>query len=531
MLKRNKLQFLTLSTLLLSTSAYSMRFSATINKLKLPVLMSTEQPPQIKYLAPGNINVTAKRMCGDGDVSQFSSSNPKFDFVPSEEAKLDVIVGYWIVEEGSLDINPNNSNWYPIAYKPVDIASSDSNLNQNGGRFLPFNHAPIGANVNGLTIIRSELVNLYKIAKESFQSSKNYRVYASALACVTPDESSEMVPEGTGSYAPSPVETINSLSSITNAAESALSGSVINVIINNNKKIKIDPKTATVATSDPANPKPYSFSFGNQGIDLESSNLYTLFKSIMNTEYPEAAKDVDEYKTALANIKSSISGYTNDKIKFCNDVGAVSNKTAKTYTYEPFPMNLTCKNLYSDSALDIAYKALFQPAEKPSVEEFLVVKKNLAKRFLVAAGYEVSQKHLADKPVIRTGCFKKAGQNLIGRIVASYPFKFQFDSVNKRYALKTNPNNHLHPEYLFAISDYYRYFANDVLAIWGQVQQAQGTTNISDIQSQNSIALPLSNRDELEAKPVDNTSFGGVPLNINFKVRSVGGNCNGTIYC
>jgi hypothetical protein len=521
-----KLRYLTLSAILLSGSAYSMRFSATINRLKLPLVISTEQPPQIKYVPPGNLNVTAHRMCGDGDVAHFASVHPEFDFVPSDQAQLDVMIGYWVVEDGAIDISPSATNWYPMAYKKINIASSQANMDQNGGRFLPFTHAPIGAGVNGMLVARSELVNLYNVAKESFNVTKNYRVFAAALACVDPNESGEIVAEGSGTYTPSPVDTIGSLSGISAAAESVMSSSApLNQILNTNKKIKIDGKTAT-------SPQPYAYSFGNQGADLPLK-LYSLFEAIMNTSYPATAANVDEYKAALdgSNYKTTVSAHTGDKINFCNDVGADSSKTAKHYDFEPFPLNMTCKYLYNGSDLQNAYTALFAPIEKPSLVEFENAQRNLAKRFLVAAGYEAAQKHLhKNAKVIRTGCFKKTGngQNLIGRVVASYPFKFVVE--NGRFTLKANQHNHIHPENLFAISDFNNYFSHEILAIWGQVTPSQGSSDPNQLKN-NGIYLPLSNPAQLDMYPVDNTSFSNVPLNINFKVRSVGGSCSGTIFC
>lgn len=516
-----------------------MKFSSTINQLKLPLLMSVEQPPQIKYTPPGNLNVTARRFCGDGDVANFASRYPNFQFVPSNQPKLDVIVGYWIVENGSSDILPNRNNWFPIVYKKVDIAANNTSTTSEGGRFLPFNHSTVGPNVNGLDLIRNELVNVYNTATKSYLSQKDYNLYAAVLSCVDPDYGEEMTIEGQAPYKPSPIEIINSLGQFESVVSDSLNGLLDEEKISKMKKLLIESNPAALQNSQ--NPKPYKYSFGEEGLNLENTELFKIFKDIMRIQYPQGQnaqeQDLESFKASLSNeqVKSRVSGFTGDKINFCNSLGATTSGAQKSFDkLEPFILNLTCKNLYLDTALGDAYRNLFNPSEKPNPNTFDNLKKNLAKRFLVAAGYQVAQEHFNNNIFItRTGCFNRPGQNSIGRIVASYPLKFEFSSTPSggKYILKTNSYNHLHPESLFAISDFSRYFQNNFLAIFGQVQPSQGTTDLNVIRNSNSIALPLSNQPLLESKPVNNQSFDGVPLNINFKVRSVGGNCNGTIYC
>lgn len=534
-----KFNYLSLSVLLVSSPAWSMKFSAPLNQLKLPVMLSTEQPPAIKYTPAGEIAVSALRMCGDGDVEHFASANTTFDFMPHDVHDLDVVLGYWVVEEGSTGnaLVPTQNNWFPVAYKKVPIAEKTGDLAYEG-RFLPITHAKIGASANVMKLMKFDLMNLHTLAKNSFESNKNYRIYAGAFACNQPDGADDLVSESSSDYKykASPVESLRSLEvGLPAAVDSMFGGSMIIMDLLDNKKLKIDLKSSVASRNVPsATPSPYEYDFAkHSGLDIEDKapQLYDIYEKIMKTHYPVAATDVDSYKTAIAgaNWHSAVSGYTaSDKIAYCNSVGAASNKDAKVYpNLEAFSLNLTCKNLYNGGALDTAFREIAQPSSKPTPSEFINLKKALAKRYFLAASFVTAQKKMDDTAVnVRSGCFKKPGQaNLIGRLIAAYPFNFVVE--DEKYVIKANTNNHLHPESLFALSDFTRYFASDATAIWGQVVPGQADAQVNELQSK-SILLKLNDKTDLMKNRVEDSSFNN-PININFKVRSVGGSC--TIYC
>lgn len=523
-----KIHYLSVYALLLSTSAWTMSFKSNIQPLKLPLILSTEQPPSIKYTAPGKVNVTALRMCGDGDVAHFQNEHPDFDFVAHDLKKLDVVMGYWIVEENSSDILPSSSNFYPVVYQKINIAEKAAERVPEG-KFFPITQDPISATSNGLDIMKSEMINLYGAAKQAYKADKTYRVMAGTFACVDPDESTELTENGSGTFTPSPVQTMHSLAQIPDEVNSAFNTMNLEKIVDDNKKIAIEAKAPNQRKlyQNGTNPEPYKYTLGSNGVSL-NAQLLDIGEKILQTALPEG--DLAAYKAALEDVsyKSSLNGMTGNELSFCNSVGATSDKDNKRFNFELFPMNLSCKHLYGEgNALTNAYNALFNPGSKPDEGQFKNLKKALAKRFYIAAALEAAQKDHSDNgKVVHAGCFKKTNQKLIGRLVGSYPLKFVVD--NGKYALKPNANNHIHPESLFAISDYTRYFAHDVLAIWGQVTPGQGSSDSSQLKNDYGIKLPLNNPTELLSKPVDTSSFGS-PININFKVRSVGGSC--TIYC
>lgn len=538
MLSKIVSRYFPISLIFITLPTHAMKFSSTINQMKLPLLMSVEQPPQIKYVPPGQISLSARRFCGDGDVAHFASENPSFEFVPSDAPKLDVIVGYWIVESNNLNpLIPDQNNWYPIAYNKIDITGSNQATTQTV-TLNRFNHLPNTA--NGLTVIKNELKNVYSVARDSYLSSKSYNLYASVISCVGPDHSEEM--DQTKPYKASPIEIINSLSNIESGLGNYLEDYLKSIDEKKNETSKLTKIKIIPINPQPDNfPKPYEYRFGDEGIEINGNGkLLEHFQNIMSISYPvdsdgKPLTDIIEFKKQLSNnsVKADIAGFDRpDKLSYCNRVGAMTNANVKTYTnLEPFIMNLTCKNLIKDLDLSYAFRDLFYPNEIPNKNLFDANKKNLARRFLVAAGYQSVQSHFnSSLNITRTGCLKKPNQSSsIHRIVASYPLKFKLE--NHQYALKAHPSNHLHPESLFAIRDFGNYFNHDFLGIWGQVQPNQGPTDITLIKDENSILLPLNDKSLFDTHKLDDASFNGVPININFKVRSVGGSCNGTIYC
>lgn len=534
-----KFNYLSLSVLLVSSPAWSMKFSAPLNQLKLPVMLSTEQPPAIKYTPAGEISVSALRMCGDGDVERFSNDHTSFDFMPHEVHEMDVVVGYWVVEEGSSGnaLVPTQSNWFPVAYKKVPIAEKPAELVYEG-RFLPTTHAKIATSANVMNLMKFDLMNLHTLAKSSFESKKNYRIYAGAFGCMDADGQDQIISETSSDYKykASPVESLRSLESgLPAAVDSMFGGSMILADLLNNKKLKIDLKSNVAGRMVPsAAPTPYDYEFGNHGIDLkdEAPKLYGIYKKIMETDYPTPVPtDAAAYKAAMAGSDwyLEVSGYSaGDKINYCNSVGATSNKDAKVYqNLEAFSLNLACKNLYNVGGLDTAFKELAQPSTVPSPADFINLKKALAKRYFLAASFEAAQKDMDSKAeTSRVGCFKKPGQDkLIGRLLSAYPFHFEV--VGEKYVIKSHITNHLHPETLFAIRDFSRYFESDEIAIWGQVVPGQLEAQVHDLQNK-SILLKLDNKTDLMKNKVEDSTFNN-PININFKVRSVGGSC--TFFC
>jgi hypothetical protein len=537
-----KFNYVYLSVILVSSPVWSMKFSAPINRLQLPVMISTEQPPEIKYTPPGEISMSALSTCGDGDVEHFADNNPTFEYIPPNGNDIDVVLGYWVVEEGASgnELVPNQNNWFPIAYKKLPIKGKNDLVYVDS--FLPITHADIGSSVKTMDLLKFDLMNLHSLAKSSFQSNKNYRIYAAALGCNNPDGADSLVPRSSPEYTykASPLESLRSLEDKLPTAVNDLfaSTSVLNDLLDNSK-LKIDLKSSAAGRNVPsASPNPYDYSFhsnnGSNNVDVEqkASQLFGIYKKIMLTEYPLAAADVDAYKTAIAasDWSSAVSGYSvGDQVTFCNSVGAISNKDAKVYqNLEAFSMNLACKNLFSLGDLDNAFKALTNPiATKPTLQEFNSLIKTLAKRFFLAASFQAAQVKMDETLTIaRSGCFKKPEQpHLIDRIIVAYPFLFNVEGG--KYVIKGHQYNTLHPEQLFALVDYVRYFANDTLAIWGQVVPGQNISGVNALQGK-SINLKLNNKQNLQDNRVEESSFSGNAITINFMIRSLGQTTDGT---
>lgn len=527
---------LSLLAVLVSSPAWTMSFSANVKHFQPPVTMAVEQPQAIKFTAAGAISVSATSYCGDGDVVSFAGSNPSFDFIPNSSTTMDAIAGYWIVEDGATGnaLLPTSSNWYPIAYKKVPLTGSGS----ANGHFFSISHNEVPTNKNVMKLISSDLINLYTAAKESFESKKKFKVFTAILSCVNPDGAANLITDGSGTYEPTPIELVHSLKEINKQVNDAFNPTSLTKIVENNKKVKIELKDAGSRNLGNENsPKPYDFSLGNQG-DPISGALYETYKNILGAPYPEKdeSPSPEEYTAKMVALgwHSAIkSGMTADKIAYCKAQGANSDKDTKTYSnLEPFPLNLSCKNLFNGADLIDSYNALFNPAAIPTEDEFKTAQKALAKRFLMAAVYQTAQAYFNTKNTVATksGCFQKSGQtHLINRIVASYPLNYGIVS-NGHYVISGNTPNHRHPESMFAISDKNKYFVNDTLAIWGQTEINQNTGEVK----KRAINLPLGDP-ELLLHPVDTGTFGVPAININFKARhkdegeEVAGVC--IVYC
>jgi hypothetical protein len=500
--------------------------------------MAVEQPPAIKFTTAGAIAVNATSYCGDGDVVSFAGSNPSFDFIPNSSTTMDAIAGYWIVEEGATGnaLLPTSTNWQPIAYKKIPLTGTGS----SDGHFFSISQNVVPTNKNVMKLISSDLINLYSAAKESFESKKKFKVFTAILSCVNPDGAENLITDGSGTYEATPIELVHSLKEINSEVNEAFDTTNLSTI-KNNKKVKIDFKAATDRNLGNENsPKPYDFSLGNQGEPI-SGPLYDTYENILDASFPtlDDTPSPEEYTTEMVALgwhNGLKTGMAGDKIDYCNAQGANSDKDAKKYPkFEPFPLNLSCKNLFTEgsntTALVDSYNALFNPAVVPSEDDFKTAKKALAKRFFMAAVYQTAQVYFNTKDTVaKSGCFQKPGQpHLINRIVASYPLNYAVGSAGN-YVISGNLANHLHPEWLFAISDKNNYFANDAKAIWGQTVGGQ---NIGDVRTR-SINLPL-NDPQLLTNPVTPATFGGAAININFKARhkdegeEVAGVC--IVYC
>lgn len=546
---------LILATLALSSLAASaMSFKAQIQPLKLPLMISTSQPPKVKFTPPGEIAIGLMRMCGDGDVANFEDENPQFNFVPQSVNEMHVMIGYWVVPTDATNFVPTPANFYPIGYRKNPIAEDENSI-QYQGKFLPMNKS-FSPGPNGLNLLATEILNLQKIAKESYGSDKDFRIFAGASTCINPSNASTLVDAPTGGfsdsdYKPSPVEILHTLTTTSNghlysvaetaAAELGDSNFNPNSFKNQFKKVKASKGgvsqsiyTGNTSYYAPVNNKPYSYEIGNgQGTEIKDS-IMNLVIEIANLQPPTltATSDADklvEYTNTMKaltiyNKISSIDSFSDCK----NDVNLNLNLdgVAGKYNWEPFPMNLSCKYLLNGNELANKVKALFEPTSLPDAGAFKNLQVDIAKRFFIGGVYEAAQAELQASVVIeRPNCFNTSGvQKVIHRLVGSYPFEFKRILSTKTYQINASPHNHVHPEPLFALVDYTRYFNEDVWGVWGQVLPAGQTVDPAAW----GMTFPIKTQDWNDHK-IEDSTFNGVPINIKFNIRSVGGTC--PMYC
>lgn len=510
------------SLLALATSGHTMSFNTPISKLNLPVMLSTEPPPPVKYFPPSTINVSAVRTCGDGDVVHFAENHQNFEYVPSDAPDFDVIMGYWIVEDNATNIMPTKENWYPVAYKKVQIATSEANRIYEG-HFHPINHASTPNSLNVMGLIKPELLHLYELSRESFERTKKYRVFSAAFGCANPNGAEDLV-QGKA-FAPSPVQILRSLEKL----KVEVDNFNLDNITSNDIKIKITIKSPQDSQlfNDSVLPSPFSYELSNSGVDLPQP-AYGMFKRILDATYPA---DGEDYLLTMKSrdFNSDLDNFIGaDKIAYCNAMGLSSDKLQKTYdNLEAFPMNLSCKNLFDGNGLQDKYNALFSTV-RPTPDNFKKAKKDLARLFLMGAAFTAVQNELNQTTSRSTaGCHPKNGQYFVERL-NSFPFKLSKPNGSAIYKFEASGSVQ-HPEFLFAINQYTRYYSHDVLGIWGQVTNVlQAPTSPAVYRDGQSMLLPNQPTPDRE---LTSESFSGSPININFKTKSVGGGCVGIPTC
>lgn len=544
-----KYKLLMTTLALASASAFGMNFKAEIQPLKLPLMLSTSQPPKVKFTPPGEISVGLQRMCGDGDVANFQSEHPEVDFVSQDVHDLHVIIGYWVVEEGANAV-PSPANFYPVGYRLSPIAEQAADVVYKGD-FLPMNKS-FSPGPNGLNIIATDIINLQKISEKSFSSNKNYRVFAGASTCVDPDQKSALATSGSPGFkfTPSPVEIGYVLSSegtagLLKAAESTVQSDLdvdknnkIDLFITKNSKIDYDIASSSETIYkgsgyEATNQKPIKWDYkgGMAEVDISGEKTFNVFEKVAKLDYPDikslppTATDADKLQKYKDDLKSAgVYGQLTNapSIGYCTSMNLSVDQNGPQYKWETFPMNLSCKYLIRDGQLASAYNSLFSPSSLPSEDDFNGLKKKLATRYFVAASFEATQKKMhadSNLKIERPNCYNVAGKPMISKLVGSYPF--QFLKTGDKYAINPKAYTHMHPEPLFALSDYSRYFASDAVGVWGQVLPANETPD----PIQWGMLFPLKDQSKWNENQIDSSTFNGTPINIYFRIRSIGGSC------
>jgi hypothetical protein len=589
--KKSKLIVPSLLIALGTQCALAMTFKAQIQPLKLPRTLLMSQPAQVPDTVAGDLSVGLMRMCGDGDVANFSKEHPSFDFVPQTTTKLDVITGYWITDAEDKNPVPTKENFYPVAYvKDLAIANTSAAV-KFADTTLPINHA-LSTPINGLKVLSIDMINVYRNATRAFGANKSYRLYAGTFTCMNVDDGAALVSKENSDYKfnPSPVEITHVFTHPLGLKAKAETEAVNSGSDKMRMSVSTQPSTDSLYTMEPDEVGvrfPYQFKFESSGdISLSGTESFELYKKVMAYSLPKiedapssSTADPKEPASAADKIKyynEKINGMKNAfgvvpgtsdsaKISYCKGLGLDVSTEKSTYKWEAFPMNASCKFLHNDSDLSEAYTDMFREVSSltviPDEAKFSSYKRNLAKRFYAANAIEVAQKNLNNSSALKlshANCFNSGSNPIIGRVVGSYPLHFTPDSSGARFTILPNANNHVHPEPLFALSDWKQYSASDVHGIWGQVIQStptyapvvdgdstldgpgsyvppSGGIKGKTMEEQEaefdprdwSILLPLNDKVQILDRKIDGKTFQVPGINILFKIRSVGGSCPG----
>lgn len=626
-------------------SAWGLSFKATMQPLKLPLTLALSLPAEQPETTPGEMTVGLQRMCGDGDVAHLAKENPTLEFVPQSTSSIDVIAGYWIVEgdhSPSVDYVPTPTNFMPVAYiKGAPIGNNPASL-AISTEFLPINHS-LTAGRNGLDILASEIVGVYKNGKRSYASNKSFRLLSGVFTCLNVDDASALVRLGSANYdyQPTPTEISNQVAhesglsltiydTIKNLSESDYTSGnfpkvmahIIGSTTGSNLKFPVDTTSAysplkIFLDKDNSSLKSQSGASGlssSEIYSLEGTSSYAKFTQIMNLPWPDlstapiadtrpdpvttpapvlaawdASHPTDTDKINFLNTKInqwksaldiSVTTPTSARLTYCGDVGLNTNQNIPLYKWEAFPMNVSCRKLYNEpagtspdsmelvSAFNQLTKSISIASDISNLQtNFYKYKRTLATRFFIANALEVFQRKATLDTALKishANCFNTGGKPLISRLVGSYPLRFEVPATSTAYGLKPNPANHIHPEPLFALDDWFEYKDSDVMGLWGQVISrapvyppgsftgdfyGYSGIDLSGVMygdpvlesypipepapaepikpEEWGIALPVNDKSLLDATEVNGNTFKGPAVNILFKIRSVGGNCPG----
>lgn len=543
------------------SSAWALNFKTSIQQINLPSTSVKKVPKSDPPAAPGVLKLAGKMVCGDGDVSHYSSEHPQVDFVrgPAGSATVHAqdldpnsnwmqftvsgtthvptVVGYWITEDGaSNEPLPTNANWFPVA--KMDLPATTSGDVQISGAY-PINQA-MGGGVNSLELLRNEIDAVRTIGVNSYAHTKGYRIHAGIFSCLEPIDANPpgVTVGGSSDYLPTSAEIGASL--VKADSSSVLQdfdtidwndNSKVLTFVNEFQKVALHKeKTASFAQSGGTSGRPVTYKLSKTGDASLSAKVISVAQSIANLTYPTIAADdanpLTTYKNAVkplvdAIIPSSILGSGN-RLSGCNALLELqTSSTSPQYRWEHFAMNLSCRALLGwngQNDLQNAYEAITGPTALPDATDFQGLKKALLRVVYFAGAVEATQKYIqtaSDYTAPRPSCFPNSGP-YVNKLIASYPLRFNY--AGSEYKMDNTPR-HQHPEPLYALSNYTYYHAKNINAVYCQAfGDSQTCTNSG--WNNFGIMLPVGDPNSILNNHKISQLF-NVTLDLVFTIRAV----------
>lgn len=571
---------------LLSLNAYSLDSSGSgVMKLILPSTGSGVSGSAItksgvinvksqSFLVPGEILISARRQCGDGDVASFQAAHPTFLYNDGGSLKVKHVFGYWLTPEVATTTFPisnslKSNQWVPIFYNELDIsgAGSDYKSSSKSGE-VPGGVVVAASPKNLGKVLKNRLELLFeKILAARHQDPSEpikYRLQAASLICkdyvvndpiTSPFLTSHDIAfsfSGNGSVAKALemdvlllANPLNDNSDLTALASSLKLKEDVTKALNPSITI---PNTAafplTVVKADGTIP----LSFGSTdkfyqaasdvlsllSWDLTDVNNVAFLAIYSNTSSTNQAKE-DSYFTYTKNLNINLYNKLDalnvliaDTTKKCKDWKyddhSVSDQNEDKHWYFPVPkMNLECKLLSSEYNSKLAGLFKLHTGSKTAFE---AKRKDLAELLFKVAilqkAQAVANSQIANNEKI--SCFDSSTStpyvNTIlngGALKSSY--ELDTTSSSGHLILKlSSPPPPIHHEYTYAISGSIQeaYATNNDKIIFSSANNGNGNGNGTfDINAN----LPIVNA----------TSIG--KIGIDLTVRSLHGSCVGQIVC
>lgn len=488
----------------------------------------------ISYLTRGSSVITAKRMCGDGDVAHYSQTYPEINFIPKDMEKLPVVVGLWIDDNGSNSDNDNklltNDNFMALGYGSYDISGSHTISDASRRIYRPNKPQDSGASIE--KVINENLRSIVRFAKDSRLSGDRYvHVHLGLFACSEyyganlTDETA-----ASGINLPSSIEIARSFyygdvfSKVANIDFSTLDYTLA-------KNFKISYSAVDV---EDLNEKPLSIVFGNDAsyltalgteVTMSSSNPFVqIADNIMNNWTRPTDTNIADYQASLSGMSDfaeieSLKNAISSPSDRCDSVSSSysnilshGDDSSDGVFWEKIPMNYGCR-IFAEANPASQFSAIYDSIATNDIE-FNARKVELAKVFLKAAAYYEAQEavktqYAASKETITC---KDPSKSILESVVASIPVKLTVDS-NKVYLEIVGRMKH--PESLYAIVDYTEYHNDEFYPMF----EMTGSRGIES-------GINLKVGDSPIIVPTD-----AIQDSLKFEINSRSIGCSENIYC
>jgi len=457
------------------------------------------QAQTINYPVPGTAILNAAQYCGDGDVSNFAASHPNWDH--QEGGNVNFVVSYWFQGSGDAD--------YPVAGLPGYYSAGSGTMAVGGPSVTKMTPSVTSASPGPVSILgnlNSTVGRITNLAAKAYQmpsaspAQEQFNLFAGVMMCKT------VINPAPVAHDPNKVSmTMADLKiSLLSKATSALSSAKDWNALSNQLNVKF------TNAQDSINAQIGSSGSASLGSDTFSSLAQAIYSFPNPTIDPKSTDPLGDFTKAInkAPFKSQLNSLAADLAgkATCVEVNGVD--PTKKFSWEPFPMQLTCGALNANAGLQAAANAFFSPTAVPASDSLFTQSKQAILVPIIAGAVmqnaQLDYNSQADALPKQT-CIQ--GSPYIEKVMGSAVFPAKPAAAQ---IIMT------HPEPYFAIGGYTAYYGSDHYTVFNM------TSPVAD----DSFAAQIIRGASSTTAPAVN-----LPASIvmTFNVRGVG--CGTNVYC